>query len=260
MLNKTVEAPQQEHTTESSNPDFTIDDLLIEIQILYPEQDINNEEDALTFLLDEVESLSAKVENFESENAKIYSLASENPEIALIFSEVLADCDKSRPIATILTNAGIDLTPPSEGDTGYEEYNKIMKARHIRRLEAEQRKKELEANYLESVVVIERFLNKLNLSEKEERAFTDFYEEIIDNSNKNLYTEKSLAKMYQAFKYEEDVENARRAGEIEGKNAKIEIRRRTKAQQTDGLPSSGGSVSIEKPKKHGYIEGLLRNY
>lgn len=219
----------------------------------FPDSDFLNEYDAVQFLL-------AKIQGYEDENSQMQQLADENPEIAMLFSEMAKnDTGKRRSIVSILTEAGVDLTPPAEGEGGYEDYDEVVKRRSSRKKEAEKRKKELEANYLESVAVIEKFFKDKDLSEEEEKAFIEFYEDVVDSSNRNLYTEKTLNKIFQAFKYEEDVESARQAGEIDGRNAKIEDKRKKANQTTDGLASNGGAVTTPggEVKKSGYIERLM---
>ncbi|MFI3301527.1 MAG: hypothetical protein R3Y28_08950 [Candidatus Gastranaerophilales bacterium] len=247
VLNSTPEG-----VTVISEEEASTVDILSRAAEKYPHKKFANEQELFEFLMQ-------KNEAYERENEEMQHLAEENPEIAMLFGELSRTKDgKRRSIVSILTEAGVDLTPPSEGDEGYEDYESVISKRLQKKKDAEKRKKELEANYQESVMVIDNFLKAKNLKEEEEKAFIDFYEDIVDSSNRNLYTQHNLNKMFQAFKYEEDVESARQAGEVDGKNAKIENRRKKALQNTDGLASSGGSVTTESTKKQGYIEGLLK--
>ena len=70
--------------------------------------------------------------------------------------------------------------------------------------------------------------------------------EILANLLDGKVSKAILTKLYQGWKYDQAVAEARDAGKVEGRNEQIE-RRRVKTDTTDGLPSGGGAVTAGEP-------------
>ena len=96
------------------------------------------------------------------------------------------------------------------------------------------------------------------MDEEEAERFIDFVDNVLlGNITNDIYDKQLLEKLWHAFKYEEEIRNAREAGVIEGRNAQIETRRLKAAGSSDGLPGSGNAVVADIPRKKGYIERLM---
>lgn len=224
-------------------------------RLLKRQPEATGEEDELKAkFYDDYDALASSYSENEEVNAKLMEAITANPELSIFLKEVLS----GTPVRAALFKADINLSEPLDGDEDMEAYAHAVKERAKAKAEASKRAKEYQSNCQASEVEIETFFKEKKALEEEQAQFVDF----IDNGIlAQLYSGKCdkglLEKLWKAYKYEEDVATAKSAGEIDGRNAQIEVKRASMNANRDGLPSAGSSITPEPTSKSGYIERLM---
>jgi hypothetical protein len=172
----------------------------------------------------------------------------QDPRLAQALSDMMNG--KRGAPASLVRYFGRDLLNAEEGTP---EYDEIAAAEKERQAELEAQKAsvaEYNKNIDASKAVLDQFAadNKLNLDEFLDKV----YNQIIDPIFNGVYTPELLTMLNNAINYDADIESARRAGEVGGRNMKIE---QMKGKQGDGMPAIGtGGAQVTPPaperKKH----------
>lgn len=221
----------------------------------YPNANFDDDNAMKTAFYEDYDNSNNQLNTFKEDNNKLIEIVRENPELSVLIKELM----QGAPMRVALVKANIDLPTPEDGDADFADYESEVKKRNSQKAEAEKRTKEYNDNIVNSQKEIETFFKTKNLSESEENEFTEFVDNSVAEMLNGIFTQKSLSKLYQAFKYEEDVANAKTAGVIDGRNANIETKREKKVTQTDGLASSASGTITTPQRKGGYIDNLLNN-
>lgn len=173
------------------------------------------------------------------DNARILETLQENPE----FAEVFAAIRDGMPLRVALARVvDFDAVRPQQGEPDYEEFIKSAEVFKQRQAEVAANRKKIEENQAQSRVEIEDFFKGVGADDTERDGFADFLQGLFDDVFDGKMGKAALKKLWQAYKYEEDVEASRLAGEVAGRNAGIEAKRE-KNKSTDGLPDAGGGVA-----------------
>ena len=222
----------------------------------YPDAAFDDDEAMKAAFYEDYDRSEQQRRMFEEDNNRLIELVREYPELGTLFSELF----KGAPLRVALLKADIDLPAPQPGDEDFSDYENALKERKKRREESEKRVKEYEKNVSHSKEEIDEFFRTKSLTPEQEKAFTEYVDNLVGDMINGIFSQQSLEKLYRSYTYEEDVRTAHEAGEIDGRNAAIETRRIAKKSDTDGLPSNAGALETPiNPKRVGYIERLIAN-
>ncbi len=133
-----------------------------------------------------------------------------------------------------------------EGDEGYEEYKKAYDDRKAERQAAKERADAFEKNKGLSDEALKEYVKENGLDEEGATKLTDDIMKFMEALGRGEITKEMWGKLDKASRYEKDLEDAHTAGEIAGRNEKIEKQMRNLSG--DGLPEAGGNSS-EKPEE-----------
>jgi hypothetical protein len=140
---------------------------------------------------------------------------------------------------------------PKEGEEGFEA---MQKARNERIAEAQRSKdwqKTFQENMDKSEVAIDEFAKERGWSKEQVNEFLNkATDELFTKVSQGIIDKDTLEKLEKLYNYDEDVESARTAGEVAGRNQTIETK--MKKMEGDGLPEGqvgGGEVKQEQKKK-----------
>ena len=200
--------------------------------------------------------------NRQKDSEKIINeLFTAEPELKEIFSDMIVNNTPFR--VALLKVIPADELVPKEYD---EDYEMATKAKNERLQKAEEQakiKKEMAENELQSSKTFEEFCDKNNISESERETFMDIVNDnLIALMNKKV-DEKFLQLCLKGTRYDKDVEDAAKAGEVVGRNAKIDAMKKTMKDemQGDGVPSakasSGKVTEKKKTKVNPFFDGML---
>lgn len=182
--------------------------------------------------------------NNEQKNKEMYELLSANPDVAMFISSLVTDKNVGKAMSYLSDVIGLQ-----EGTPEYEEYQKGVEARKTREAEAQKAVEEYENNLKESADVLKAFADENGMTEEDAVAFVKKITEVVSEKLFSGKIDKEFLDLFfRAFNYETDIETAKKAGKIEGRNEAIETKNK-KLKKGDGLPEIKNSAGapIKEP-------------
>lgn len=213
----------------------------------YPDREFADDTEAENAFYDDYESTHSKLSQSELDNKKVYELIESNPALA----DVIVAMNDGVPFEVALAqNVDLEALLPKEGESNYEQYASALTDRKKRMEESRSKIETIEQNRKQTVDVATKFYEDKKLDEEQITKFLDFIDGLIGDIFDGSVSRTALEKLYQAYCYEEDVEQATEQGRIDGLNSKIEKSRKVNST-TDGVPTPGTSVEspTETPAK-----------
>lgn len=223
----------------------------------YPDKEWDDDEAYYGDIVAYAEDADKKLAGYATANETIKSVGNEYPEIFAIIEDI---ADGKSFEEALASNIDIEELIPTEGEPNYEQYTQARDARKAKKAEAEAYRKTLEENIAKSRPVVTEFFAQHEMGEDEAEEFGKWVDGVMSDYLDGIITEEFLQMFYNARHYNTDVAEARVAGEVAGRNAKIDAERETKAAATDGLPSAGSSAGKEAPEQeepNDFISGIL---
>ena len=107
-------------------------------------------------------------------------------------------------------------------------------------------------NYEKSISDLAAFASEKGLSDEQAVAIFEKVNQIGFDAIEGIYTRESFEMAYDAMNYASDVEKARKEGERDGRNERIEEKLKKVAKPADMPPTVGGQgagVAETKPRK-----------
>lgn len=214
----------------------------------YPDRQFADDSEAENAFYEDYESTNSKLADAELNNKKVYELIEANPALA----DVIVAMSEGLPFEIALArNVDLEAIMPTNGEPNFEMMQQEFDSRKKRLDESRKRIETVESNREKSSQTAQEFYASKKMGDTEVSEFMDFVDNLFDGIFNGDISRKTLEKLYQAYKYEEDVQGALEQGEVNGRNEKIEVKRET-SSKTDGLPEPGGSIAAQtepKPKK-----------
>lgn len=168
----------------------------------------------------------------EDGNRKMYELLSANPDVSMFISSLVSDGNVGKAMSYLS-----DSLLLQEGTPEYDEYQKGISERKKRQAEQEKAVEEYEQNLRESAAALQEFADTNGMTEEQA---VEFVRQITDVINEKLFTGKIdkefLDLFYRAFNYDTDMDTARAAGVIDGRNQQID-KKNKRLSKGDGLPN-----------------------
>jgi hypothetical protein len=216
----------------------------------YPEKQYadDSEEDMDDFLA-RYDELNGKHGKLKELSDRIAEAIRSNPKVAMMFQDII---EKRNPMKSVVSAYGKDVL---EMDPESEEFGEIVASQDEHaRMQAEeaersaQKDAEFQQNLAGSEAAFQAFAQEKGMDEK---AFGDFFNAFYGMFAapvfEGVYTKDLLDAAYRALNYEQDVQDAGKAGEVKARNAKIVAMK--KEQVGDGLPGLQGSPAAEAKEK-----------
>lgn len=208
-----------------------------------------------------LESTDERLASYEASDETIGELMERNPEFALVINAM----SKGMPFRVALRRYLGDILT-DDVDESDPDWDAMKKASDD--FLAEKRKTDEEiatrtANLEKSDKELMSFMEAQGWNEQEQEDFVEFLRTSLRSIGMGEVSPQFLAMMRDAYKHDEDVEDAKEAGAIEARNAKITTKRIKEQTETDGLPMGGGSSPIiaeEEPEDDSVLGGILRDY
>ncbi len=221
----------------------------------FPERQWADDEEFDDALADRLAEADAAIEGHERANRTIMEVIEAYPELA----EIIEDVAGGVPVTVALARqfSPEDLAV-AEGEPDYDAYKKAAAERTKRLSDIRERTAARERNMAQSKTDVDAFFAERGMDEAEQGQFIEWVDnEILANLLDGKVDRSILTKLYQGWKFDEAVQDARTAGEVEGRNAQIEAKR-MKADKTDGLPGSGGGIVPEpEPQPRDFLDDVL---
>lgn len=176
------------------------------------------------------DELEQKLADYNDADGRITHLLEAQPQVAALLEAMLAEQDLPLRVAVKRTLAQGELEP-QPGDDDYEAYAKKM-------ADADAAAQRLDDNLQQSLALLKQFAQDKQLTEAEQQALVEAINADFDNLLERRLTADMLAGYRKRLCYEADVEAARNAGELKGRNDNIVARMQADraAHLGDGLP------------------------
>lgn len=210
----------------------------------FPDREFNTLEDYESATSELIEEYESTIKADQEANEMLVEIFESNPDI----KKVVQLMAKGYPAVVAMVKAGFtpqdfELDPD---DQNYEDFvlakAEAKKARENAKKEQERIAKNAETSQSE----MRNFQKDKNLNDADFKAFTGWFEQVINKVIDASLDRDLLEKMYQGYTYQSAVKKAQLAGEIKGRNEKIKVE---KAKRNgDGLPKLSSASTATKAK------------
>ncbi|WP_055096755.1 hypothetical protein [Gabonia massiliensis] len=201
---------------------------------MYPDKEGNYDDDDVFYAaLDEYDQERGKqIEDYKQSNKKLADLFLSNPEAGAFLSALMEGSD----VMTAIGESFGDYFETALGDPEAKaKYDEGIRLRREREKEMEDIQARQQENAEKNAETVESFIAEKGLDEKGRKAFEDFISELVDRVFLFDLDRDTLERLWRAMNYDRDVAEARSIGEKKGRNAKIEMEK--KSIVTDGTPN-----------------------
>lgn len=238
-----------------------------------PEKDYSGEnaEDALVAeVLAELEDFDARAGEFEegrAQSQKMVDLFNRDPRSSRYLLALASG--EGNPIDYLLDIYGPDILEALQSEEGRA---KIVESNNIwlqKKADEESTMQARMDNYEKSINDLAAFASEKGLTDEQAVGIFEKVNQIGFDAIEGVYTRESFEMAYNAMNYAEDVEKARKEGERDGRNERIEekLKKVTKpADMPPTLSGQGAGVAEAKPRKavdpffEGVAEEVSRGY
>lgn len=239
----------------------------------YPEKDYSGEnaEDALVAdILAELEDFDSRAGEFEegrNQSQKMVDLFNRDPRSSRYLLALASG--EGNPIDYLLDIYGPDLLEALQSEEGrakiVESNNKWLEKKASEETTMQGRMD----NYEKSINDLAAFAAEKGISDEQAVAIFEKVNQIGFDAIEGIYSRESYEMAYNAMNYSNDVEKARKEGERDGRNERIEEKLKKVSKPAEMPPTVGGQgagVAEAKPKKaidpffEGVAEEVNRGY
>lgn len=216
--------------------------------------DYNPENDDM--LWDDVDSMYSETETTLGKHAeaskRLQELVAKDPKLGAVISLIAGDNPKSLPYAVakiygkdVFNLEGEEL---DNFENGYQEYIKEQEEMSGRHSTASE-------NFKKSMADLDAYCQENGIQEEEKSALIDKGFEIADNYLMGVIPWEMVHK---SMNYDKDVQEAADTGFVEGKNEKIDMKKKDVNQIMPDLASATGAGKVKQaaPKKGSFFDNL----
>jgi len=217
----------------------------------YPSQSFDSEEDylkaATQYMKDNLEANRVIGEAFEN-----------NPQLG----DIIMDMTKGASFMEALArNVDMEALEPQPGDPDYKKWKEAKAEREERKQKAREAMIEQEKARNTSLETIEKFRTEKGMTPEERDQFATSIAKILDKVVIEGRVEPDfLELMYKGLAFDQAIDEARKQGEVRGKNEAIIQKKAKKATPGDGLPLvvPSNAPEVKKPVTNPIAAEMVR--
>lgn len=202
----------------------------------------------------------ARLAELEGSETYIQEVLNANPDFALALRAI----GKGMPAKIALRRYMPELwDEPVEGDDDFEAWQEATQKFLEEKRVADEEIATRNANLEKSDILLKEFVETNFPTEEAQIEFVEYLRTALRNIGMGELSTAFLDMMLKAYNHDNDVEDAKEAGAIEARNAKITAKRIKASEETDGMPMGGGSSPIVEegePEDDDFLGGVLRDY
>lgn len=252
--NETVEEEEEENEDQDDNADEDNEDSSEddEDQDDENESEEENEEegkedDEKKELLDKLKELEEyRDQNVEANKAIIEAFEAE-PVVAEIMKDIVNGLSIRQAFAKYFDPSDLEV---EEGDPDEKDIKKIKEEREKSKKERDDYMKSLDENKKFSETAVNEFAKEKKMDEKAAGEFFNKVDKFLVEAYNGKLTKEFFDIMKKGFDYETEIEAARKTAEIKSRNEKIDMQKKKKKADGDGLPKIAGKGDVaDKPEK-----------
>lgn len=207
------------------------------LQKKYPERTWESDEQYDEDLAQELEDADTRLAEYAKADERINRILDLNPEFVLVLDAM----DKGMPFIVALRKYAGEVfdSLPEEGDPDWDAYSKAADDYLANKKKTDEEIATRNSNLEKSDAEFTKFV-EANVEEDKQDAFVEFVKDNLKALSMGTVSELFMQSMLDAFNHDEDIEDAKEAGAIEARNAKITAKRIKETTETDGMPMGGG--------------------
>lgn len=240
---KETEAPAQEEVTVERGPK----ELFYErVRTNFPEGKYDEDEDeyfrnAMQMLDDNDNALNMVRDN----NDKLFKRLESDPAAAAALAEFIEGTPLPVALRRYFTDEELSA---QEGDDYFESYKKAGEERDSYRKEINDFIEKIKTNSAESEKNFKEYVEENGLTPEQAEDMWNYYQNLANEMSTGMISKDFLSLMHKGRNYNQDVEDANKAGKTAGRNEKIV--EKLEKPKGDGLPEpTGGKQGVEPKEK-----------
>lgn len=215
----------------------------------YPDFDAQSDEEWSAKEDEYYGEVEDELNTYKDAESELSDVIKANPELANVLNDMATNKMPFR--AALAKYFSQEELIPVEGDDDYDAYEKSFNERLEKNKAREAKDQELLTNEAQSLDAIDTFAQENNLDEDGKTKLIEYINTFfLDMLNKKISPEM-ISMFNNAINYDGDVAAAKEAGEIKGRNAKIEtqIQEEEAKEKGDGIPDLGKGAEVEEDTK-----------
>ncbi len=241
---ETTEETTEEVTEESAEGEASKEGLLATATELFPDKEINSEEDAIKAVTEFVNESREYKEKQQEATKKLAELFRGNPDLVDLIHLMNEGATMTEALPYITGEAD-----ESGLDGAKDGWQKTAAEKRAAKTEQEKSLQEVSKNLEVSVNNIKQFAEENKMSDEEAGEFLTMVDEVFENYSKGNITNDILTKLLKGMRHDKVVKDEVEKAEIAGRNEGIkEVTTKKAAQKGDGLPHPK-STATEKGDK-----------
>lgn len=215
----------------------------------YPDKVFDGEnvtDDLDELVASELESNASELDNYRTNNQKLVELMNRDPRHARYIMRMMTE-EGANPLVVMMEIYGPDLLDALQSEEGKDMMSKATEKYLEVKASEEAGEAERLANYENSVKDIVAFAQENGLTDDQAVAVFEKVNQIGFDVIEGKITREAMQMAYDAMNFSTAVENARKEGERDGKNQKIE-ERLAKVKAPAAMPPSVGGQGATAPE------------
>lgn len=228
----------------------------------YPDRSFDGEnasDDLDELIASELESNATELEESRANNQKVLDLFNRDPRMVRFLLKMAASKD-TNPIDVLIEMFGPDILDAMQSEEGKAKISEATAKWMEQKATEEAGAQARMDNYENSVKDIAAFAEENGLTDEQAVALFEKINQIGFDIIEGKYTREAMQMAYDAMNFSSAVENARKEGERDGRNAKIEEKLTKVNKPMDMPPAVGGqgaTVPEPKPnKRDDFFDGI----
>lgn len=229
------------------------------LRTTYPdsEADYENDDDAFyTGLEDFYNSQEERLTRLNEGNKSLAEALAREPEAGLFLSELI---NGSEVLPALAKSYGDVLSAVSGDEESMQKFNEGLASRRESEAKFDEIRAKQEANAANNAGTITAFFEEKSADDAERAAFEGFVSDLVDKIFTFEFDRPTLDALWRAYKHDEDVTEAATLAEVKGRNAKIDLEKRS--VRSDGTPNltrdTGGRMPQEPPVPRSKRRGIF---
>lgn len=202
----------------------------------YPDKNFDDEEAMFGQISDDYDSTESELNRYREDERKLTDMFNADERNAALFADFANGGD---PRLTLIKLYGKDVGDMANDPEKQEEVAAANREYVERVAKEKSLEEEYKKNLDDSLQAADDWQKKNNLTDEQVDEAFQFIVQIASDAIVGKFTEESLDLARKSITHDMDVQEAGNAGEIRGRNAKIDMKLK-KSKNSDGVPSLGG--------------------
>lgn len=222
----------------------------------YPDKEYADDEALFGQIIDDFDEFDGERASRDERERRLVELFNKDPRSAQFLTDMAKGVD---PWSSLIRRIGVEgmtdiLEDPAKQEA-FEEANREYMERLAKSKELDE---EFERNMEASRATVASMQSELGLSDEEMDSACDMLGSIADSILRGKFSREHLELALKALRHDRDMAEAESAGEIRGRNARIEEAQvRRPSASGDGVPMLGGSNNVpsrDEPREKSIFE------